>query len=151
MAARINATGKQQLNVLHKYKHKKLVLNCSKIVSMAVAYECNEYCMYIIIGGDRPLVKDLHRHVLTNVAEKWDDLGYQLLVRPYQENLVNIIRKDYPNNSIDCCKRVLKEWLDTTEDATWDQLISALRSPSVRLHHFADQLEHMLTAECKTL
>ena len=102
-------------------------------------------------GSDRPSVKDLHEHVLTNVADKWDDLGDQLLVRPDQANVVNIIRANHPGDVISCCKRILKEWLDTTEDATWNQLISALRSPSVRLHHFAGQLEHMLTAECKTL
>ena len=65
--------------------------------------------------------------------------------------MINIIRADHPGNSIGCCKRVFEEWLKATEDATWNQLISALRSQNVRLDYFAGQLERMLTAECKTL
>ena len=73
------------------------------------------------------------------------------MVRPDQANVINIIRANHSGDVISCCKHVFKEWLDTTEDATWNQLISALRSPSVRLHRFAGQLEHTLTAGCKAL
>ena len=70
-------------------------------------------------------------------------------MRPDQENLLNIIAADYPHDVVNCCKRVLEKWLDTTSDATWNELIRALKSPSVQLVAFAEQLEQMLITECK--
>ena len=87
--------------------------------------------------------------MVNNVADKWRDLGVQLL-RPDQQNQLNIIAADHPHDVVGCCKCVLKKWLDTTSDATWNELIRALRSPSVQLDYLAGQLEQMLiTAECK--
>ena len=39
------------------------------------------------------------------------------------------------------------KWLDTEENASWDQLLEALRSPSVELMHLANQIEQMLDDE----
>ena len=39
------------------------------------------------------------------------------------------------------------KWLDTQENAIWDQLLEALRSPSVQLMHLAKQIEQMLDHE----
>ena len=46
-----------------------------------------------------------------------------------------------------CCKFGLLKWLETTPDATWNQLIRALRSSSVQLDHFASHLEMMMTSQ----
>ena len=96
------------------------------------------------IGSGRPSLKDLSDLVVNNVADKWRDLGVQLL-RPDQEKLLDIIATDYPHDVVSCCKCVLKKWLDTTTDATWNELTRALRSPSVQLDYFAGQLEQKLT------
>ena len=100
------------------------------------------------IGSDRPSLKDLYDHVINNVADKWEDLGVQLL-RPDQEKTLDIIAADRSHGVVSCCKRVLKKWLDTTTDATWNELIRALRRPSVELDYLADQLERMLNRECR--
>ena len=102
------------------------------------------------IGSDRPSLKDLYDHVVNYVAEKWQDLGVQLL-RFDQQNMLDIIKADHPHDVVSCCKCVLKKWLDTTTDATWNQLIRALRSPSVQLDYLANQLEQMMTTQCKIL
>ena len=86
--------------------------------------------------------------MVNDVADKWNDLGVQLL-RSDQENRLNIIAVDHPHDAVSCCKRVLEKWLDTTTDATWNQLITALRSPSVQLDYLASQLGQMLSTECK--
>ena len=39
------------------------------------------------------------------------------------------------------------KWLNTQENASWDQLLEALRSPSVELMHLANQIEQMLDDE----
>ena len=99
------------------------------------------------IGSDKPLLKDLHGHVVNDVAVKWRDLGVQLL-RANQEKMLDIIAADHPHDVVSCCKRVLEKWLDTATDATWNELIRALRSPGVQLDYLAGQLEQMLSTEC---
>ena len=78
---------------------------------------------------------------------KWRDLGVQLL----QPNDVGIIAQNHPNDVVGCCQCVLKKWRETFTDVTWNQLIEALRSPSIQLNHLASQLEQMLITECKNL
>ena len=100
-------------------------------------------------GSDRPSVPALSNHVVNKVAGqgKWRDLGLQLL----PPETVGIIAEDHPHSVVSCCRRVLEEWRETTTDATWNQLIRALRSPSVHLNHLASQLEQMLITERKNL
>ena len=93
-----------------------------------------------IIESDRPSLRSLHDHVVNSVAGKWKDLGVQLL----PPEMVDIIAADHPHDVVSCCQCVLKKWLDTTTDASWNQLIKALRSPSVQLDYLAGQLEQML-------
>ena len=99
-------------------------------------------------GDHRPLLKDLHDHVVLRVASKWKDLGVQLL-RTDQQEALRIIELDYPRDTVECCKCVLNKWLDTTTDATWSQLISALRSPTVQLDYLATQIENMMVMEVR--
>ena len=105
--------------------------------------------LLLCIGSDKPLLKDLYVHVVNRVAPKWKDLGIQLL-RPDQEKMIDTIEANCPHDVLNCCKRLLKKWLDTTIDATWNELMRALRRPSVQLDYLADQLEQMLIPECKT-
>ena len=69
--------------------------------------------------------------------------------RVFSDLFTNIIEADYPHNTVGCCKRVFQKWLDTTEDATWNMLIKALRSPSVQLDYLAGQLKKILMTESK--
>ena len=102
------------------------------------------YC----IGNDRPSLKDLYDHVVMKVADRWKDLGVQLL-RSDQEGMLNIIEADHPHSVVSCCKCLFGKWLNATEDASWNVLIKALKSPSVQLDYLAGQLEKMLITECK--
>ena len=103
-----------------------------------------------IVGNRRPLLRDLHNHVLLEVSDKWEDLGVQLLL-PCHQGELRVIAADHPNDVRSCCKCVLKKWLDTTPDATWNQLIRALRSPNIQLDYFASHLEQMLITECESM
>ena len=44
-----------------------------------------------------------------------------------------------------CCREMFAEWLKTEVDASWDQLVEALRSSSVQLVHLANQIEHEIS------
>ena len=59
-----------------------------------------------------------------------------------------MLKRDYPHDD-GCCKCVLEIWLETSADASWNQLIRALRSPCVHLYWLADQLEQTMSTECK--
>ena len=39
------------------------------------------------------------------------------------------------------------KWLDTQVIASWDELLEALRSPSIQLMHLANEIEQMLDNE----
>ena len=100
-------------------------------------------------GDLQPQIKDLNDHVVLQAAVKWKDLGVQLLL-PQHQGILDIIEKDHSNDNVTCCKCVLKKWLDTTTDATWNQLISALRSPGVQLDYLASQLEQKFPTKTKS-
>ena len=105
------------------------------------------YNLPCLVGNKRPSLKDLHDHVVSQVAHKWKDLGVQLL-RSDQQNELNIVEADHRCNSRECCKRVFEIWLNTTADATWDQLIAAIRG--VGLNNFASELnEFIRNTECE--
>ena len=109
---------------------------------------------HIFVGNSRPTLKDLWDLVVTKVAHKWKDLGLQLL-QPDQANMLNVIEANHPHDVESCCKRVLEKWLDTSSstDATWNQLIGALKSPSVQLDYVANELKQnmMVTpTHCKS-
>ena len=121
------------------------------INSIRISNNCMVFYMSsVYTGSDRPSLKDLYDHVVPNVADKWEDLGVQLL-RPDQEKTLDIIAADCSHDVVSCCKRLLKKWLDTSTNATWNELIRALRRPSVELDCLANQLEQMLSIKRKIL
>ena len=100
------------------------------------------------VGSDRPLLEDLHDFVVMGAAYKWRYLGMQIL-KDYHIRMIDMIAADYPYDDVICCKRVLETWLYTSADASWNQLIRALRHPTVQLYRLADQLEQMMGIKCK--
>ena len=40
-----------------------------------------------------------------------------------------------------CCQEMFSNWLKKQVNASWDQLLKALRSPSVQLMDLANQIE----------
>ena len=105
------------------------------------------YCFVCICtGSNRPKLKDIHRHVVQQAAHKWRDIGVSLEVVYLK---MEMIAADHPHDDVRCLMGVLDTWLMNTPDASWNQLISALRSPTVQLDSLADQLEQMMSTECK--
>ena len=93
------------------------------------------------------MLRDLHNHtVVRNAADKWRNLGVQLL-RPNLTKELDIIGANHPHNVVRCCECVLEKWLETSTDATWDELIEALKQ--IQLNHFANELEQRLKSQCK--
>ena len=102
-----------------------------------------QYIVLLLLGCDSPLLKDLYDHVAPKVADKWKDIGVQLLDPTLiNDRVLDVIEADHPHSVEKCCKRVFEKWLSTKEDASWNQLIEAIKI--VELKSLASQLKNSL-------
>ena len=97
--------------------------------------------MIMHTGHDRPALKLLNKHVRKGVASKWHDLGLELLEQEDEEKL-NEIKINNPSDVGERCKEMFQLWLRKCADATWNQLIQALKE--VELNNVATTIEGML-------
>ena len=89
-----------------------------------------------------PMLGQLNDAIHSKVASKWYDLGVKLLGNTYE---IDIIKYNYPNNAEACCTEMFKVWLQRDANASWSNLVSALRAPSMGLHVFAKELNEKFT------
>ena len=69
-------------------------------------------------------MKDLNRHVIRKYAGDWEDIGMELGL---ELDVLKIIGRDNPLQSIACLRETLDKWLKlNTDDATWNTLEVAL-------------------------
>ena len=70
-------------------------------------------------------MRDIENHVVTRFAAQWRQLGSILNI---DENSMDILQYDYPDDCKKCCSRMFEDWLDenTQEHKTWEILINAL-------------------------
>lgn len=94
----------------------------------------------LVTGCDRPALKFLNRHVRHDCSCKWHDLGLELLEPEFEERLYTI--KANNNEANECCKEMFHLWLTTDSNATWLQLMQALRVVGLKV--LADKIERML-------
>ena len=84
-------------------------------------------------------MRDLQNIVVPKVANHWYNLGIQLFSESQRPKLDGI-RTTYSNDHQGGCE-MLNCWLKITPGATWDNLIRALRAPSLELLAIADEVE----------
>ena len=61
------------------------------------------------------------------MAARWHDLGTELLTDDTIGTL-DVIKFDHPNDVSACCNKMFVKWLKLQPNATWSQLIAALRN-----------------------
>ena len=83
-----------------------------------------------------PLVIDL--------ATDWYELG-AILLDEREEAQLKVIESTHGNDVKKCCKAMLRYWIDNHPEATWHQLVTALRSRGVDLHNVATRIEGNLS------
>ena len=84
-------------------------------------------------------MKILNKHVISKVYAKWYDLGLELLDDKYAGELDIMHRND---GSKTCCQKMFSKWLKTRDNASWDQLIEAMRT--IELSSGASDVEQLL-------
>ena len=75
---------------------------------------------------ERPNMKQLLRILREEpIATKWYELGLELLEN---SSHLQVIKANYQNNVQSCCQEMFQRWLDVKPDASWSELVTALRS-----------------------
>ena len=87
-------------------------------------------------------MKDLNKHVIPLVATRWYDLGLELLETKYAMTKLEIIQADNRNDVSKCCTQMFKKWLETQTDASWSQLVQAVKS--IELNDVAASIEQFI-------
>ena len=96
-------------------------------------------------GNNRPTLKLLNKLVKRSVTTKWYDLGVELLAEEDVQALDEIQRNN-PRDVSTCCTKMFQLWLERQPDASWRQLIQALREPNIELNELADTIEQKLVS-----
>ena len=73
-------------------------------------------------------------------TQLWKDLGGELIPDAVTE--LNAISVQYRGNVVECCSSLFQLWLQRQPNASWKQLIEALKK--VALNHLATLIEEML-------
>ena len=97
----------------------------------------------IYIGTERPALKYLNNYVRIDVGKKWYDLGVQLLDQEDEETL-STIEANYRGDIDKCVTEMFRLWTQRKPEASWNNLIDALRQPGVKLDALAKNIEDML-------
>ena len=81
---------------------------------------------YHCIGKEKPQIKDIENHVVTEYATQWRQLGNLLNINKIS---MDILQRDHPDDCKKCCSMMFEAWLDenTQENTTWEVLIIAIK------------------------
>ena len=80
------------------------------------------------------------RHVRESIAPHWYDVGLELL-DPKDEKALRVIKTNSSLSVIERCEEMLDIWLQRQPEATWKQLIEAIRAPGIELNDVASNVE----------
>ena len=54
------------------------------------------------------------------------------------------VQKNYPRDASTCCTKMFQLWLKRQPEASWRQLIQALKEPSIEMNELANTIEQKL-------
>ena len=93
--------------------------------------------------SDHPAPKYLHRYVVIPVASKWHDIGLELMDIG-DEHELDVLEAE---NDTERAKKMFKRWLEKKPDASWSDLIKALKMQHIGLCTLAYDIEGKLLSE----
>ena len=98
-------------------------------------------CVHIICVEDRPSIKQLIQVMRLkdiDIATQWRDLGLELVI---SNKILRVIEANYPNDVDTCCRVMFERWLEKRPDASWNQLITALKN--IRMNFAAESISKL--------
>ena len=82
--------------------------------------------MCICMKIERPNMKQLLKILREQpIATKWYELGLELLD---SSSHLQVIKANNQNDVQSCCQEMFQRWLDVKPDASWSELVIALKS-----------------------
>ena len=82
-------------------------------------------CIYT--GKDKVDLASLYKHVVPYITD-WEDLGVHLGLKPYHLDCISRDNEYTPNRTKNCCRAVLKKWLQLECSPTWGKLEDAVNT-----------------------
>ena len=79
-----------------------------------------------MIDNKKPEISELHSHIVPKYAVRWKDLGIQLKIPEHNLDAIEVDNINHPSYCEQCCKKMLKKWMEITPDATWNTLQKAI-------------------------
>ena len=77
------------------------------------------------------------------IASRWFEVGLQLM-KAEDEDSLKVKREQFKSDLEMGAKSMLEFWLESQSNATWNQLITVLKMPHIRLETKATEIENML-------
>ena len=68
---------------------------------------------------------------------KWYDVGLAL---NFAERKLREIKANDPSDVSKCCREMFSHWLQKDVTASWEKLMTALKSPGIELNTLADSI-----------
>ena len=99
---------------------------------------------YSITVNSKPTIKMLQNSkVIATIGDKWYELGIELL----DDDQVTYLESIRANRSeaTRSCTAMFINWLQSHPNATWHQLIEALKAPGVELNNVAAMVEALFS------
>ena len=89
----------------------------------------------------KPTIKVLlSSKIISDIGPKWYELGIALLD---DDKLTKLKTIKSDNSEVNrCCIEMLMYWLESHSNATWNDLVEALRTPGVELNNVAAMVEN---------
>jgi len=75
-----------------------------------------------------PALKDMQQYITPQYAADWREIGVELGLTDAK---LREIREDNPLSVKSCCNRMFSEWLIVDTTASWEKLLTAIKSPAV--------------------
>ena len=97
------------------------------------------FVICFILASSKPTMRKLCHYVVTQVASKWDFLGYALLDDDKSTKIASI-KADHKSPET-CCIEMFTHWLATHPNVNWYGLVEALKV--AQLQAVAADLEKM--------
>ena len=85
----------------------------------------------------------MHNILIPKIANNWYEVGIQLFKNSQLPKL-DEIQATYSTDRRGGCIKMLNYWLQITPEATWEDLICALRKPGLELFSLADYVEKIV-------
>ena len=70
-----------------------------------------------------------------------------MLLEEKDERCLRMIKANHGSDNQRCCLEMLQYWMETHPEATWDHLVTALKSPGVKLITVASDIERSFTGK----